>query len=159
MLSTPLCVQLPYISLLLLDTAPPVLLGVLERSLVGLGLALAEEAVSSLEGPLEIASGGLSKDMNLHQVRFKSALERDDRLDQKGVGVVEVQVHHGHHTNAHKLALDELTELTLVVVHVGGRDRAGLLAASERSGLDVLQCGKVFRQEKLVNYRPGVSRF
>lgn len=78
MLLTPLCVQLPYLSLLLLDTAPPVLLGVLERSLVGLGLTLAEETVSSLEGPLEIAGCGLSKDMNLHQVRFKRTLERDD---------------------------------------------------------------------------------
>ncbi len=67
-------------------------------------------------------------------------------------------MHHSHHTNAHELALDELTELTLVVVHVGGRDRAGLLAASERSGLDVLQCRKVFRQEKLANYRPGVLK-
>lgn len=130
-------------SLLLLDTTPPVLLGVLEGGLVGLGLALAEKAVGSLKGTLEVTSRWLPEDVDLNQIRFESALQRDDRLDQKRVGVLEVQMHDGHHANAHELALNELAELALIVLHVGSCDRTRLLAASKRSRLDVFQCRKI----------------
>lgn len=125
--------------LLLLNTTAIVLLRLLNRRLVTLDLTLVHEAVASLEWPLQITGGRLAEDMNLDQVRLERALERDDRLDQERVGVLEVQVHHAHHANAHQLALDQLAQLRLIVVHVGRRHGTGFLAATHRSGFDVFE--------------------
>lgn len=125
--------------LLFLNTTPPVLLRILNGSLVTLDLTLVQEAVRGLEWACEVTSSGFSKDVDLDQIRFQSTLEGDDRLNQKRVGVLEVQVHHAHHTNTHQLSLEQLAQLPLVVLHVGGSYRTGLLVATERSGLHVLQ--------------------
>lgn len=71
-----------YVSfLLLLDTAPAVLLGRLKALLVGLGLGAAVEGThhtSSLEGALQIANGRLAENVDLDELALESTLERDD---------------------------------------------------------------------------------
>lgn len=52
-------------------------------------------------------------------------------------------MHDGHHANTHQLAADQLAQLSLVVVHVGGGDRLGLLAGTHGGRLDVLEGGHV----------------
>lgn len=137
-------------NLFLLDTTAPVLLGGLNRGLVALGPALGHEATTGLEGTGKITSSGLAEDVNLGQVGLEGALEGDDGLDKEGVGVLEVQVHHTHHADTHKLAAEQLAQLSLIVVHVGGRHGLGLLGATHRGGLNVLEGCHVWRYRGLV---------
>lgn len=125
--------------LLLLDTAAVVLLRALDRGFVALGLALGHEATSILEGAREVTSSGLAEDVDLDQVGLEGALQGDDGLDEERVGVLHVQVHHRHHADTHQLATDQLAQLPLVVVHVGGSDRLGLLAGTHGGRLNVLE--------------------
>jgi len=125
--------------LLLLDTAAVVPLGILDRGLVALGLGLGHEAAAALEGTSKVSGGGLTEDVDLDQIGFDGALERDDRLDQQRVGVLHVQVHHTHHAYTHQLAAHQLAQLSLVVVHIGGCHGLGLLAGAQGRGLDVLE--------------------
>lgn len=137
--SSPLPAQSFRTFLLLLDTTPVVLLRVLDRGLVALGLALGHEAAAGLEGARQVAGGRLAEHVDLDQVGLEGTLEGDDRLDEERVGVLEVQVHHTHHAYTHQLAADQLAQLGLVVVHVGGGHGLGLLASAHGRRLDVLE--------------------
>lgn len=81
--------------------------------------------------------------MDLDEVALEGALDRDDALDQEGVGVLEVQVHDGHHADAHELGLEESAQLLGIVGVDGGRDGLGLVGAAHRGGLDVFEDGHV----------------
>lgn len=133
-------------TLLLLSTTTPGLLGSLDTLLVGLDVAgtlHAHETTRCLPGSLELANSGLSEKVHLDKVALKGALEGDDRLDEKRVGVLEVEVHDGHHANTHNLTLEQAAELlTIVCVHSGG-DGLGLLGRTHGCGLNVLDHGKI----------------
>merc|ERR1711939_1126926 len=49
--------------------------------------------------------------MHLSQVALERALDGDDALDEQRVRVLEVQVHDGHHADAHELAAPRLAQL------------------------------------------------
>jgi hypothetical protein len=136
------------LSLLLLDTAPPVLLRALNRRLVALDLARAHahEAGSGLEGALQITRSGLAKHVDLDEVRLQRALDGEDRLDQEGVGVLEVQVHDTHHADAHELRAEAVAQLLLVVLHDGGRHGARFVGRAHLRGLDVFERSQVCSQ-------------
>lgn len=135
--------------LLLLGTTTAGLLGELDALLVGLDVAgvgaahHATEATSGLPGTLELANSGSAEEVDLDEVALESALEGDDGLDEKGVGVVEVKVHDTHHADTHELGLEQTAQLLLVVGVDGGGDNLGLLGAAHRGGLDVLHDGHV----------------
>lgn len=69
-------------------------------------------------------------------------------LDQKRVGVLEVDVHHTHHPDAHQHGLVRRAQLGLVI----GTDSSGgelrFLAGHGCSGFDVFQRCVVCRAEK-----------
>ena len=128
-------------SLLVLRTTPPVLLSSLHARLVALDLTLAHihEATSSLPRSLQVTLGRLAPEVDLDQVALERGLERDDRLDDKRVGVLHVEVHKGHHANAHELRLEKRLQLLLVVVLDGGDDGLGLFLRTHGRGLDVFK--------------------
>lgn len=134
--------------LLLLGTAAAGLLGSLDGLLVALDTAVgtlhgAHEALGSLEGSLEIARGGLAKDVDLGKVALEDGLDGDDALDDQGVGVLHVEVHKGHHGDTHELAAPELAELVGVVGVDRGGDELALLGRAHGRGLNVLEGGHV----------------
>lgn len=77
--------------------------------------------------------------MDLEEVALECALEGNDTLNQKWVGVLEVQVHDNHHAHAHQLRPEGLLELGGIVGVDGGRDELALLGGAHGGGLDVLQ--------------------
>lgn len=85
--------------------------------------------------------------MDLGEVGLEGALERDDALDEEGIGVFEVQVHHTHHQDTHHLGTHQVLELGEVV----GLDRSGdelaLLAGAHWRGFDILERGKICRKQ------------
>lgn len=105
----------------------------------------------SLPGPLEIADRRLVEEVNLNEISLKSALERDDRLDEKRIGVFEIEVHESHHGQTHQLRLPLAAELVQVVVVDRGRNELAFLGGSHGRRLDVLErrhvCDKI-RLEK-----------
>lgn len=136
------------ILLLLLGTAAAGLLSSLDSLLVALDSAVgtlhgAHEALGSLEGSLEIARGGLVKDVDLGEVALEDTLEGDNALDDEGVGVFHVEVHEGHHGDTHQLAAPELAELVGVVGVDRGGDELALLRRAHGRGLNVLEGGHV----------------
>lgn len=133
-------------SLLLLGTTTAGTLGGLDGLLValgGAGLQTLHDAGGGLEGTLEIAGGGLAEDVDLDEVALEGGLEGDDGLDEEGVGVLHVDVHEGHHGDAHGLGAEGLAELGRVVGVDGGGDELALLRGAHWGGLDVLEGGEV----------------
>lgn len=138
--------QSKHARLLLLGTAAAGPLSSLNGLLVALRSAAlhgGHEAGGRLEGALEVAGGGLTVDVDLDQVVLEGALKGDDGLDAERVGVLQVEVHEGHHANAHKLATEGGLELGGVVGVDGGGHELALLAGANRGGLDVLEGGQV----------------
>jgi len=84
--------------------------------------------------------------VDLDLVAFECALEGDDRLDQERIGVLEVHVHDGHHSNAHDLRLVESLHLVDVVFVDGGGDELGLFSGSHLGLLDVFEGRHVCRE-------------
>jgi hypothetical protein len=128
--------------LLLLGTTAAGPLGSLDGLLVALrraALEAAHEAGGRLEGALEVAAGGLAENVDLDQVGLDGALERDDGLDQQGVGVLHVQVHETHHSDAHELTAEELLDLLGVVGVDGGGHELRLLRGAHRRRLNILE--------------------
>lgn len=96
--------------LLVLDAATASTLSSLDALLVRLDIAAlhgAHEARGGLPGAGEVARRRLPEQVHLDEVAFEGALERDDGLDEQRVRVLHVQVHDGHHADAHHLALEE----------------------------------------------------
>ena len=94
--------MLELISLLVLNTTSACLFGGFDAFLVGLditGTLHAHQTARGLPGSLELANGRLSEQVDLDQVALKGALEGNDGLDEEGVGVLEVEVHDGHHAD------------------------------------------------------------
>lgn len=77
--------------------------------------------------------------MDLDLVALERTLERDDRLDQERVGVLEVQVHDGHHSYTHHLRLEESLDLFEIVLVDGGCDELGFFRGSQLGRLDVFK--------------------
>jgi hypothetical protein len=132
-----------YNPLLLLGTATASPLSSLNGLLVASNLTTllerAHERSSSLERSLEVTLSWLAEEVDLDEVALEGALERDDGLDQERVGVLHVQVHHGHHADTHQLRLEESAEL-LDIVGVDGRgNELGLLGGSHGGGLNILE--------------------
>ena len=142
----PLCIAQ---RLLVLNATTAGLLGGLNALLVGLDVTgvgaahHATETAGGLPGTLELADSGSTEEVDLDKVTLKSALEGNDGLDEKRVGVVEVQVHDAHHAHAHELGLEQAAQLLLVVGLDGGGDDLGLLGATHGRRLDVLHDGHV----------------
>jgi hypothetical protein len=142
--------MLPLISqahLLVLDTATPRTLSSLNALLVRLDLTTthsAHHATARLPWPGQIAGCGLSEKVDLDEVALKCALEGDDGLDKERVRVLHVDVHDGHHANAHKLGLEELAHLLEIVGFDGGGNELGLFAGTHRGWLDVFDDGHVW---------------
>jgi hypothetical protein len=142
--------------LLLLGATTASLLSKLNALLVGLDVTgvgaahHAAEAAGSLPGALELANSGSAEEVDLDEVALERALEGDDRLDEEGVGVVEVQVHDTHHADTHELRLEEAAQLLLVVGVDGGGDDLGLLGAAHGGGLDVLHDGHICGGESVL---------
>lgn len=139
-------------TLLLLGTTTARALSGLDGLLVALdGATLhgAHEALGSLEGALEVAGGGLAPDVDLDNVVLKGALQGDDALDEEGVGVLEVDVHEGHHADSHQLAAEGGADLLLIVGVDRGGDELALLGGAHRGGLDILEGGQVCEESQL----------
>lgn len=77
--------------------------------------------------------------MDLDLVALECALERDDGLDQQWVGVLEVQVHDGHHSYAHQLCLVECLHLVDVIFVDGGGDEFWLFGGAHLGLVDVFE--------------------
>lgn len=141
--------QITSSALLLLNTTATSLLRSLNALLISLDISRtgaahhATKATSGLPRALELASSGLAQQVHLDKVALEGALEGDDGLDEERVGVVEVQVHDAHHADAHKLGLEELAQLGLVVGVDGGGDDFGLFGGAHGGGLDVFEDGHV----------------
>lgn len=65
--------------------------------------------------------------MDLDHVALEGALDGDDALDEEGVGVLEVEVHEGHHADTHELASERGADLLGIVGVDGGGDEFALL--------------------------------
>lgn len=91
--------------------------------------------------------------MDLDQVGLERAFDGEDRLDQKRVGVLEVQVHDGHHADAHELGAHQLPELLLVVFHDGRRHGTGFFAGAHRSGLNVFEGGQICQLQSVASFQ------
>ena len=134
---------IPAPHLLLLGTATARSLGLLDALLVRLDLTTAlhgsHESRSCLPWSLELADGRGAEQVHLDEVALESALEGDNRLDQEGVGVLEVDVHDAHHANAHELRLEERTELLEIVCVDRSRHGLGLLGRAHGGWLNVLE--------------------
>lgn len=76
--------------------------------------------------------------MDLDEVPFKSALERDNRLNEQRVCIFEVEMHDSHHAHAHELGLEQLAQFGQVVCLDRRGYEFGLFAGSHGRGLDVL---------------------
>lgn len=105
--------------LLLFGTASSSALRLFNRGLIRLNLAAAHthEASSGLPWSFELANSWLAEDVNLGDIALEHALQRDDRLNNERVGVLEVEVHECHHAYAHHLLLVGSLQLLLVVLH------------------------------------------
>jgi hypothetical protein len=68
-------------------------------------------------------------------------------LDQKRVGVLEVDVHNSHHSNTHKNTLNSLLKLGLVVLLDSGGDELRLLSGHRWCRLHVLEGSLVYRTD------------
>lgn len=109
-------------------------------------LKTAHQSSGSLERTLQITDSFLAEQVDLDLVTLEYALERDDGLDQEWVGVLEVQVHDAHHSNAHELRLVESLHLVDIVLVVGGCDELGLFGGSHLWLLDIFKGGHVCRK-------------
>jgi hypothetical protein len=135
---------LELVSLLRLHSTPAGHFCGLNTLLVGLDLAgTAHQTARCLPGSLELANCRLSEQVNLDQVAFEGALEGDDGLDEERVGVLEVEMHDGHHADTHDLALEQAAELLSVVCVDSSGDGLGLLGRSHGCGLNVLDHGEI----------------
>lgn len=62
---------------------------------------LTSEHGGGLEGALEVAGGGLAEDVERDGLGVVEVLDAHERLDEEGLGEVEVDVHDAHHREAH----------------------------------------------------------
>lgn len=137
-------------ALLLLGTAATSTLGSLNSLLVALSSSTLETGHKTsglLEGTLEVATGGLTEDVDLGKVGLEGALEGDDGLDEEGVGVLEVEMHDAHHEDTHHLGAEKLLGLGQIVGVDGGGDELALLSGTHRRRLDVLESGEIWRDK------------
>lgn len=146
--------------LLLLDTSGAGSLGGRDGLLVGLDVAAAHAGSSKhgggLEGSLEIANGGLAKDVDLDNVLLDGRLDGHDGLQQQRVGVLHVDVHEAHHGDSGEHAPDGGVDLLDVVLLDGGGHELGLLLAAESVGrLDVFESGEIWVSKRK---RTGIER-
>lgn len=134
------------INLVLLDAPAVIPLRILNRRLIRLDLSRghSQEALRGLPRPCKIARSRLAKDVDLDQIGLERALDRNNRLDQQRVLVLEPQVHHDHHADAHQLRLELVAQLCAVVLLHRRGDGLGLLAGAERCGLDVFEGGQIY---------------
>lgn len=69
-------------------------------------------------------------------------------LDQKRVGVLEVDVHHTHHPDAHQYRLVRRAQLDLVIGTDRGRGELRFLAGHGCGRLDIFQCCVICAEER-----------
>jgi hypothetical protein len=128
--------------LLLLRTTTASSFGGLDSLLVTLSRAALEaghQTSSLLEGTLEVTSGRLAEDVDLDQVGLEGALEGDDGLDKKRVGVFEVQMHESHHADTHELGAEQLLDLLRVVGVDRGGHELGFLGRAHGGRFDIFK--------------------
>lgn len=87
--------------------------------------------------------------MDLDQIALERALQRDDGLDKKWVGVLHIEVHDSHHADAHELRFEEGLKLLKVIRFYGRGDEFGFLAAAHGRWLNVLNYGHIWRNCQL----------
>ena len=129
-------------NLFLLNASTACPLSLLNTLLVSLDLPStthSHKASRSLPRSLQIPSSRLAEQMDLDQVSLKCALQRDDRLDEKRIGVLEVQMHNAHHSNTHELRLEHATKLLQIVGVNSGGDEFGLFGAAHWGWFDVFE--------------------
>jgi len=134
------------IPLFILDTTTACSLGSLDALFIRLDLSSAHGAhhtAGGLPGSCQITCSRLSEEMDLDEVTLESALERDNGLDEQRIGVLEINVHHTHHANAHELGLEKLAQFLEIVGFDGGGDELGLFARAHGRRLDVLDDGHI----------------
>lgn len=83
--------------------------------------------------------------MDLDKVALEKGLDGDDALDQKRVGIFEVQMHEAHHSNSHELTAEGSAELLDIVGVDSGGNELAFFAGSHGGGFDVLESGHVYR--------------
>jgi hypothetical protein len=144
------CMTLRYIPahLFVLNTTTSSLLSSLDGLLVlcrcSASSKRAHQSRSRLERTLQITNSWLAKEMDLDLIALECALKRDNGLNQEWVGVLEVQVHDGHHSNTHHLCLVESLHLVDVVFVDGGCDELGLFGRSHLGLFDVFEGGHIY---------------
>lgn len=84
-----------------------------------------------------------TEQVDLHDLVLVHGLEGHDALQNKGLGVLHVEVHERHHGNALANALEGGRHLLEVVGLDRGRDRRGLLLAERRLRLLILEGGEL----------------
>ena len=131
--------------LFLLGSSTTSALSSLDASLVTLRLARSHShhTASGLPWSLELTDRRPAKDVHLDQIALEGAFDRDDGLDQKWVGVFEIEMHETHHSNTHQLALVCRRQLILVVLLDRRGDELGFLTGSHRRRFDVFQRGQI----------------
>lgn len=129
--------------LLLLSTTPSTPLRSLNTLLIRLDLPARAHKPSRLPRPLQIANRRLPPQMHFRQVALERRLDGDDALDEQRVGVLEVEVHDGHHADAHQLAAPRLAHLRVVVGVDGGGDGLFALGGAHGRWFDVFEDGLV----------------
>ena len=116
-------------------------------------LKRAHESSSGLERTLHVSNSWLAEQVNCDLVAFECALERDDGLEQERVGVLEVQVHECHHSDAHHLCLVERLHLVDVVFVDRGGDEFWLFGGSHLWLIDVFEGGHVCEEMLAVMFQ------
>ena len=81
--------------------------------------------------------------MDLDEVRLQGALERNDALDEEGVGVLKVEMHDAHHRDSHHLRAHQGLELSGIVGVNRGGNKLALLRRAHRRRLDIFEGGEV----------------
>lgn len=77
--------------------------------------------------------------MDLGHVALESALQGNNALNEEGVCVMEVEVHHSHHGDTHHLGAHHGLDLGVIVGVDGGRDKLALLGGAHRCRLNILE--------------------
>lgn len=131
--------------LLILHAPRPRLLRHLHTFLIRLRVPLPHphQPPRRLPRPLQVPHGRFPKQMDLDQVALEGAFERDDALDEEGVGVAQVEMHKGHHADAHELGFPQGAQLRVVVGVDGGGNEFGFVGGAHGGGFDVFEGGEV----------------
>lgn len=87
--------------------------------------------------------------MDLNEATLQGALDGQDGLDDERVGVLEVEMHDAHHTDADHLGAEEGAELDEVVFLDGGCYGLGIFAGAHRGGFDVFEGFELCQEGRL----------